>query len=863
MRLVSIELSDIRRFAKPVRIAPIGPGLNVLSAPNESGKSTVFDALQALFFQPHRSKGKEVMSLRPHVGGSPMVAVEIDLPEGRHRIEKRWLSKPAASVHRDGRLIAQADEAEAFLARLVQSGQDNGPAGLLWVRQGLTRLDSDNPRERDTAREARRSLLTSVTGEVEALTGGRRMDHAIARTREDLGQYVTAQTGKPAKGGPLAAALAEVEALTTRQAALQATAAQLDRALARRREVRRLLSDLAAPDAAAARQSRLAEAAQRHDAARRHADSLAAATAALQAADLQLATLTDRLTTLHRARAARDSALAAQTEAQARAATARSAATQAEAGLAPLRAACTAAQAARHAADLRHTDALRAEAARAAAARRADLTRRLTEARTLTDRRAALARAASTGPTAPDIAALDTLSQEVQVQRALRDRSAPHLTFHPDGPARALQDGTPIPNGPHPIHGETRFILPGFGALTVTPGAGADHSALDRAEAALTAALSRLGQPDIDRARSAAAGRAEAAAALADLDRALGNLAPNGLAALQTDLETLPAPPANHHDLPTLAEAQTAAEAAALAQTRAEAALAAAQQQATALREADIRAAMQAEAAETALMQATTALAALATSEADLTAALSTARTARDDHAATLARLTDAAPDLAAATAALARAQSIVEQARRDMQALETERAGLEAEIALRAGEGVMEELADTTARLQAAADRVALLQFEVATLQDLMQALETARNEARDRYFAPVLAELRPLLRVLWPDAELRFDGESLLPSALIRDGQEEDLSTLSGGTQEQVALLVRLAFARLLSRRGQHAPVIFDDALVYTDDDRIERIFDALHAEARDQQIIVLSCRQRVFRDLGGAALSFQPMP
>ena len=174
-----------------------------------------------------------------------------------------------------------------------------------------------------------------------------------------------------------------------------------------------------------------------------------------------------------------------------------------------------------------------------------------------------------------------------------------------------------------------------------------------------------------------------------------------------------------------------------------------------------------------------------------------------------------------------------------------------------------MEELADTTARLQSAQDRATLLQFEVATLQELLRALEAARNDARDRYFAPVLAELRPLLRVLWPDAELRFDGESLLPSALIRDGQEEDLSTLSGGTQEQVALLVRLAFARLLSRRGQHAPVIFDDALVYTDDDRIERIFDALHAEAQDQQIIVLSCRQRVFRDLGGAALGFQPLP
>jgi uncharacterized protein YhaN len=53
----------------------------------------------------------------------------------------------------------------------------------------------------------------------------------------------------------------------------------------------------------------------------------------------------------------------------------------------------------------------------------------------------------------------------------------------------------------------------------------------------------------------------------------------------------------------------------------------------------------------------------------------------------------------------------------------------------------------------------------------------------------------------------------------------------------------------------------VILDDALVYTDDDRIEKLFDALHAQAQDQQIIVLSCRQRAFRDLGGTSLTFQP--
>jgi uncharacterized protein YhaN len=124
-------------------------------------------------------------------------------------------------------------------------------------------------------------------------------------------------------------------------------------------------------------------------------------------------------------------------------------------------------------------------------------------------------------------------------------------------------------------------------------------------------------------------------------------------------------------------------------------------------------------------------------------------------------------------------------------------------------------------------------------------------------------MTELQPLLRLLWTDAELRFDGESLLPRALVRGGQEEEICVLSGGTQEQIALLVRLAFARLLARTGRHAPVILDDALVYTDDDRIERMFDALHAQAADLQIIVFSCRQRAFRDLGGTRLVLEDLP
>lgn len=860
MKLVSIQLADVRRFVDPVRIDGIGPGLNVLCAPNEFGKSTLFDALQALFFQPHRSKGKDIMALKPHVGGAPSVTVEVDLPDGRHTLAKRWLSKAQATVHRGATLIAQADEAEAFIARLVQAGGEGGPAGLLWVRQGLTGLDSEKTSEREAAKAARRNLMTSVTGEVEALTGGRRMDKALARTREDLARYLTS-TGKPAVNGPLAVVMKDVDYLTVERDRLQSTADRLDRALSRRRDARRELADLTATDAVEARKTRLDEATLRVEAARRHAENLTTAKARLDAADLSHRTIADRLATLRRARDDRDRAVSLAGTAAERAEAARAASAEAAATVAPFAEALTIARDTQTAADATWRAALGAAQSRATAARRADLTARLDSARGLLERRAPLARAAATGPTAKDITALDALWQEAQVQRALRDRSAPQVTFHHDSTARVTCDGAPVADGPLPVLSETRFELPGIGHMTLTPGGGADRGLFDKAEAALAQALAHLAAATVDDARAAAATRADAETALRDLEREMASLAPEGLGAIEAELAGLPDTTPARGDLPTVEQAQAALDAARDALSRAEAAHDAARTRTEHLREAELRARLGAESATTTAQQTEATLAALdpdGQAEADLTARLDTASRQQADARAAHDALLQSAPDVAAAEAALARARSVIDSAADTIRRLDSESAGLDAEIGLRSGEGVMEDLADITDRLSKAQETLRHIQFEVGVLQELAQTLEAARNEARDRYFEPVLAELRPLLRLLWPDAELRFDGESLLPTALIRGGREEDLSILSGGTQEQIALLVRLAFARLLARGGQHAPVIFDDALVYTDDDRIEKMFDALHAQAQDQQIIVLSCRQRAFRDLGGAALT-----
>lgn len=217
--------------------------------------------------------------------------------------------------------------------------------------------------------------------------------------------------------------------------------------------------------------------------------------------------------------------------------------------------------------------------------------------------------------------------------------------------------------------------------------------------------------------------------------------------------------------------------------------------------------------------------------------------------------------DLAAFEARHRRMRSVSEAAREEIARLREDAAVLNGRIQTRAEAAIEEAWQEVRDKLGDAERRIAGIAREAALLTRLRDALEAARSEARDHYFAPVLQELRPLLGLLFEDATVTFDEDTLLPRSVQRNGQDEPVGVLSGGMREQLAILTRLAFARLLAKDGQPAPVILDDALVYSDDDRIEKMFDALHRQANSQQIIIFSCRQRAFSRLGGHVLHMEP--
>jgi uncharacterized protein YhaN len=147
----------------------------------------------------------------------------------------------------------------------------------------------------------------------------------------------------------------------------------------------------------------------------------------------------------------------------------------------------------------------------------------------------------------------------------------------------------------------------------------------------------------------------------------------------------------------------------------------------------------------------------------------------------------------------------------------------------------------------------------ETAVLQLLQQTLREAEREAKALYLAPVVSRVEPYLKMLLPGTGLVLD-ENLSISAIQRNGTAEAFDRLSDGTQEQLAVLTRLAFAELLLTQGRPATVILDDALAFSDDLRIERMFDILMRAGEKVQILVLTCRKRLFARLGAAELNLK---
>jgi DNA repair exonuclease SbcCD ATPase subunit len=206
------------------------------------------------------------------------------------------------------------------------------------------------------------------------------------------------------------------------------------------------------------------------------------------------------------------------------------------------------------------------------------------------------------------------------------------------------------------------------------------------------------------------------------------------------------------------------------------------------------------------------------------------------------------------------RLEQVIEERKDRRGNLEREMTGLSSRIEALEADGIDEKIAQNQRELELLEKERARLEREVKVLTLLLTTLRTAEQEAKERYLEPVVKRVQPYLGYLFPGADVAIDDNFHVTGVTRQSGYDEDFHRLSMGTQEQIAVLVRLAFAEMLVEHGRPAAVILDDALVFSDDPRMSRMFDILKMAARKVQVIVLSCREQLFEELGGRQLTLQ---
>ena len=197
MKLTRLRVAELRRFRAPFELAEIQPGLNIFTAANEAGKSTLVRAIRAAFFERHKSSS--VDDLRPYddSAAAPEVELDFEIAGTPYRLSKRFLKKMRCDLVIGARRLEGVEAEDALAERLglqfalkgASREEHWGIPGLLWIEQGSAHVVRDAV---VNAADHLRKALDESPGEVSA-SGG---DEVVAQVRKWRDELLTG-TGKP------------------------------------------------------------------------------------------------------------------------------------------------------------------------------------------------------------------------------------------------------------------------------------------------------------------------------------------------------------------------------------------------------------------------------------------------------------------------------------------------------------------------------------------------------------------------------------------------------------------------------------------------------------------------------------------
>ncbi|WP_019915782.1 AAA family ATPase [Methyloversatilis discipulorum] len=869
MKISRLRVDQFRRFRQPFELRDLGPGLNLFAGPNEAGKSTLVAALRAAFFERHRSGTVEHLRPWGDTGAAPEVELDFELDGTPCRLSKRFLGKKRCTLQFGTRTYDGAEAEDfiaeqlgfAFAAKGSSKAEHWGIPGLLWMEQGSAQ---DIRAAVTHATDHLRTALNASLGEI-AGGDGDDVTNEVERLRNEL---LTPSSDRP-RGAYAEALQAEQslhEALTKVDDDLLAVRQKVDRLAQLRREhdadaAQRPWEDLRARAAAAAATLREAQSLQerllvekrsaqslqeRADLLRQQLDRWAA-----EASDAQA-----RAEAVSAAQRALDDATALAAPWQQRE---RDAQTQHDAARRTL--ALTRARDNRRAL-VRELDELRRKSEALAAT--------LAQAEAEQARQLALqAEVAASEIRAGDLNALRDQARQLRELDIRRTAIATRLRFALDA-GRELRIGDDVlsGDGERLLLDATTLTLPGYGRLRIEPGGG-DLAALAREAAEVqdrhASALARLGVDSLDAAEARQQQHAHRLSDLKAAQATLKALAPQGVDALRAERAALAGraaeltqrltAPADEGDdtLPPVAEAEAAEDAARHALAEATRRLADARNRCAAA-QAALDAAQRELGAARARLDDPTRAQQLADTRVALTDALAQQEAAAL-RIADLARQLDAARPQALAQD-VERYTRSAEQIERSFAQRRDALTVLEVELQAAGAQGLDERRAGLARDHAAAERRAGQLARRARALDLLLRSLRDKRHALTQRLQAPLQTHLNHYLGLLFPGARIALD-DSLSPGPLTRDGtagsESGEVDELSFGAREQMGVIARLAYADLLKEAGKPTLIILDDALVHSDDARLERMKRVLFDAALRHQVLLFTCHPDKWRDMG----------
>ena len=188
--------------------------------------------------------------------------------------------------------------------------------------------------------------------------------------------------------------------------------------------------------------------------------------------------------------------------------------------------------------------------------------------------------------------------------------------------------------------------------------------------------------------------------------------------------------------------------------------------------------------------------------------------------------------------------------------AAEKELTEVQARLRIHGEEGLHERLQLTQAELERIKRDNASLFHRAIAAKCLFELMREERDKIRRAYVGPLKEKVEHLGRLVYDGSFQVEVNEDLQIVNRTIGNITVSFDSLSGGTQEQLSLIFRAACSMIVAEDGG-VPLILDDTLGNTDPQRLHLMGAVLAKAAKDCQIVILSCVPDRYDNVGEATV------